>query len=76
MAASIEQKQALNVLVVDDEEDVLDLFQSALTPRGHKVTVASNGADAVAALRVSLAATTSFAEKRPVEVKDVETAHG
>jgi len=49
MAASIEQKQALNVLVVDDEEDVLELFQSALSPRGHKVIVADNGADAVAA---------------------------
>ena len=33
------------------------------------------GADAVAAMRVSIAATRSYAEKRPIEVGDVETTH-
>ncbi len=33
------------------------------------------GADAVAAMRVSIAATRSFAEKRPVEVGEVESSH-
>jgi len=33
------------------------------------------GADAVAALRISIAATTSLHEKRPVDVREVEAAH-
>jgi scyllo-inositol 2-dehydrogenase (NAD+) len=51
---------------------IRDFVDNVLHHRQPSIT----GADAVAALRVSLAATTSFAEKRPVELKDVETAHG
>ena len=36
------------LLVVDDQEAVRDLLNSLLTPRGHQVTLAADGAEAVA----------------------------
>jgi len=40
-----------SVLVVDDEPTVLSLYQEALAEVGHRVTVASDGADALGKLR-------------------------
>jgi len=47
---------------------IQDFVDNVLEGRQPSVT----GADAIAALRVSLAATMSVAEKRPIEVRDVE----
>jgi CheY-like chemotaxis protein len=46
-------QRPLKVLAVDDEQVVLDTFCLALEPRGHEVVTATNGHDAIAAVRDS-----------------------
>ncbi|MHB0998936.1 MAG: response regulator [Armatimonadota bacterium] len=40
----------LNILVVDDEREILDLMEDALSQYGYKVTCIENGADTVSIL--------------------------
>jgi two-component system, NtrC family, response regulator HydG len=40
-------RKGLNILVVDDEADVREIFRLALTRKGHDVALASSGEDAV-----------------------------
>lgn len=42
--------QALRILVVDDEEDILEIFRAVLEEEGHHVTTAESGEAALAAL--------------------------
>jgi CheY-like chemotaxis protein len=42
-----DSRKALNVLVVDDEPDVREIFRLALTRKGHEVTLAESGEAAV-----------------------------
>ncbi|MFQ6096530.1 MAG: response regulator [Armatimonadota bacterium] len=49
MAVSTAVPRPLKVLVVDDEDDVLEVFRLALSPHGHEVTVADNGPAAIEA---------------------------
>ncbi|HMH51916.1 MAG TPA: sigma-54 dependent transcriptional regulator [Candidatus Acidoferrum sp.] len=43
-----------SVLVVDDERHILDVLRDALTQFGYRVTCASSGAEAIAAIRAEL----------------------
>jgi len=47
MNTSHSDRDALKVLVADDEEDVLEVFRMALEPKGHQVTAVSTGTEAV-----------------------------
>ncbi len=41
------ENQALNILLVDDEPDILGLLRDALHERGHRITAANDGAEAM-----------------------------
>jgi len=47
MASATESKPTLKIVVVDDEEDIGDIFRFALAPHGHDVTFVNNGLEAV-----------------------------
>jgi CheY-like chemotaxis protein len=47
MSSTTDSTRTLKILVVDDDPDILGLFELALTPHGHEVTTVDNGMDAV-----------------------------
>ena len=48
MADSGQHKEPTRVLVVDDEENILDLFETVFSEEGYEVHQATNGVDALA----------------------------
>ena len=47
MSKAIDKSPFLNVLIADDDEDMRDLLAAVILSRGHKVTVAEDGASAL-----------------------------
>ena len=45
------EKPSYNILLIDDDQFLLDMYSLKFTNRGHKITVAHDGADALQTLK-------------------------